>query len=98
MDMNHVPYKGFGQGKADVLANQVPLIFGGITASIQLTRSGKLKALAVTGPKRAKALPNVPAVAETLPGFDITAWYGFMAPAGTPHELVNKVHHDSRAV
>ena len=98
MDMIHVPYKGFGQGIADVLASQVPLIFGGITASIQLTRGGKLKALGVTGPKRAKALPNVPAIAETLPGFDITAWYGFLAPAGTPREIVKKIHDDSVAV
>ena len=95
MDMIHVPYKGFGQGIADVLANQVPLIFGGITASIQLTKSGKLKALGVTGPKRSRALPDVPAIAETLPGFDITAWYGFMAPAGTPREIVKKIHDDS---
>ena len=95
MDMIHVPYKGFGQGLADVLANQVPLIFGGITASIQLTKSGKLKALGVTGPKRAKAMPDVPAIAETLPGFDITAWYGFMAPAGTPRDIVNRIHDDS---
>ena len=95
MDMIHVPYKGFGQGIADVLANQVPLIFGGITASIQLTRSGKLKALGVTGPKRARALPEVPAIAETLPGFDITAWYGFLAPAGTPREIVKKIHDDA---
>jgi len=95
MDMIHVPYKGFGQGIADVLANQVPLIFGGITASIQITRSGKLKALGVTSPQRAKALPVVPAIAETLPGFDIQAWYGFMAPAGTPREIVKKIHDDS---
>jgi tripartite-type tricarboxylate transporter receptor subunit TctC len=98
MDMIHVPYKGFGQGLADVLANQVPLIFGGITASIQLTKSGKLKALGVTGPKRAKALPDVPAIAETLPGFDITAWYGFLAPAGTPRDVVKKIHDDSVAI
>ena len=95
MDMIHVPYKGFGQGIADVLANQVPLIFGGITASIQITRSSKLKALGVTSPQRAKALPDVPAIAETLPGFDIQAWYGFMAPAGTPREIVKKIHDDS---
>src|SRR5260221_12358078 len=79
MDMIHVPYKGFGQGIADVLANQGPLIFGGITAPLHLTRSGKLKALAVTSPRRAKALPNVPAIAETLPGFDLHAREGFMA-------------------
>ncbi len=95
MDMIHIPYKGFGQGIADVLANQVPLIFGGITASIQLTKSGKLKALGVTGPKRSKSLPDVPAIAETLPGFDITAWYGFMGPAGMPREVVKKIHDDS---
>jgi tripartite-type tricarboxylate transporter receptor subunit TctC len=98
MDMIHVPYKGFGQGIADVLANQVPLIFGGITASIQITKSGKLKALGVTSPKRAKALPDVPAIAETLPGFDIQAWYGFMAPVGTPREIVKKIHDDSVAI
>jgi tripartite-type tricarboxylate transporter receptor subunit TctC len=98
MDMIHVPYKGFGQGIADVLANQVPLIFGGITASIQITKSGKLKALGVTSPRRAKALPDVPAIAETLPGFDIQAWYGFMAPAGTPREIVKKIHDDSVAI
>jgi tripartite-type tricarboxylate transporter receptor subunit TctC len=98
MDMIHVPYKGFGQGIADVLANQVPLIFGGITASIQMTRSGKLKALGVTSPKRARALPDVPAIAETLPGFDIQAWYGFMAPVGTPREIVKKIHDDSVAI
>jgi tripartite-type tricarboxylate transporter receptor subunit TctC len=98
MDMIHVPYKGFGQGLTDVLANQVPLIFGGITASIQLTRSGKLKALGVTGPKRAKAMPDVPAIAETLPGFDVTAWYGFMGPAGLPREIVKKIHDDAVTV
>jgi len=98
MDMIHIPYKGFGQGITDVLANQVPLIFGGITASIQYTQSGKLKALAVTSPKRAKALPNVPAIAETLPGFDIQAWYGFLAPTGTPRDIVKKIHDDSVAV
>jgi len=98
MDMIHVPYKGFGQGLTDVLANQVPLIFGGITASIQLTKSGKVKALGVTGPKRSKAMPEVGAIAETLPGFDITAWYGFMAPAGTPREIVKKIHDDSVAI
>ena len=98
VDILHVPYKGFGQGLADVLAGQVPMIFGGITASIQIARAGKLKALAVTSPTRAKALPEVPAIAETLPGFDIQAWYGFLAPAGTPREIVRKVNADALAV
>ena len=98
IDVVHVPYKGFGQGVTDVLANQVPLIFGGITASISYTSSGKLKALGVTSPKRARALPNVPAIAETLPGFDITAWYGFLGPAKLPVEIVRKINADSRTI
>ena len=98
MDMVHVPYKGFGQGLADVLAGQVPMIFGGVTASISLIHGGKLKGLGITGPKRSKALPDVPAIAETLPGFDIQAWYGFMGPAGLPREIVRKIHDDTLAV
>jgi len=98
IDVVHVPYKGFGQGLTDVLANQVPLIFGGITASIPLLRSGKVKGLGVTSPQRARALPAIPAIAESLPGFDIQAWYGFLAPAGTPRDIVRKVHDDVVAI
>jgi tripartite-type tricarboxylate transporter receptor subunit TctC len=98
IDLVHIPYKGFGQGIADVLANQVPLIFGGITASISLIKSGKVKGLGVTSPQRSKALPEVPAIAEALPGFDIQAWYGFMAPAGTPREIVAKINADVVAI
>ena len=94
IDMLHIPYKGFGQGVTDVLANQVPLIVGGITASIGLTQSGKLKALGITGTKRSNFFPNVGTVAETLPGFEITAWYGFMAPAGTPRDVISKINED----
>jgi tripartite-type tricarboxylate transporter receptor subunit TctC len=98
IDVVHVPYKGFGQGVTDVLANQVPLIFGGITASISSVGGVKLTALGVTSARRAKAMPDVPAIAETLPGFDITAWYGFIGPANLPREIVNKINADSRAI
>jgi tripartite-type tricarboxylate transporter receptor subunit TctC len=99
IDVIHVPYKGFGQGLADVMAGQVPLIFGGITASISLIKSGKVKGLAVTSPTRAKALPDVPSFAESgLPGFDIQAWYGFIGPARLPAEIVRKVNADSLAI
>jgi tripartite-type tricarboxylate transporter receptor subunit TctC len=99
IDVVHVPYKGFGQGLTDVMAGQVPLIFGGITASIALVKSGKVKALAVTSPKRARAMPDVPSFAESgLPGFDIQAWYGFIGPAGLPAEIVRKINADSRAI
>ena len=65
IDMLHIPYKGFGQGVTDVLANQVPLIVGGITASIGLTQSGKLKALGITGTKRSSFFPGVATVSGT---------------------------------
>jgi len=98
IDLVHVPYKGFGQGVTDVLANQVPLIFGGVTASISYVGSGKLKALGVTSARRVKALADIPAIAETLPGFDINAWYGFLGPANLPAEIVRKINADSRAI
>ena len=98
LDIVHIPYKGFGQGLVDVLAGQVPIIFGGITASISIVRGGKLKGIGVTSPARVKALPEVPAIAETLPGFDILAWYGFLAPAGTPREIVRKIHADALSI
>ena len=94
IDIVHIPYKGFGQGINDVMAGHVPLIFGGITAAIQLSKSGKLKPIAVTSLKRSKALPDVPAIAETLPGFRIDAWYGFIGPAGMPKDLVKKINAD----
>jgi tripartite-type tricarboxylate transporter receptor subunit TctC len=98
LDMVHIPYKGFGQALADVLANQVPMLFGGVTASIQLTRGGKLRGIGVTSAQRVAAIPEVPAIAETLPGFDIIAWYGFMGPAGMPPEVVRKINADVVAI
>ena len=85
---------GFGPGLADVMAGHLPLIFGGITASIQLIRGGKVKALGVTSAKRSQALPQVAAIAETLPGFRIEAWYGFMGPPGMPRDIVAKINAD----
>ncbi|MEO7404974.1 MAG: tripartite tricarboxylate transporter substrate binding protein [Burkholderiales bacterium] len=98
LDMTHVPYKGFGQGVADVMAGQIPIIFGGITAAIGIHRGGKLRALAVTSKTRNANLPDIQAVAETLPGFEILAWYGFMAPAGTPREIIQKINADVVAI
>jgi tripartite-type tricarboxylate transporter receptor subunit TctC len=96
IDVLHIPYKGFGQGLADVLANQVPLVFGGITASISLIKSGKVKGLGVTSAQRAKSLPEIPSFAESgLSGFDIQAWYGFVGPASLPPDIVRKIHADS---
>jgi tripartite-type tricarboxylate transporter receptor subunit TctC len=90
----HIPYKGFGQALGDVIAGHVPMLFGGATASISIAASGKLRPIAVTSRARVDALPGVPAVAEDLPGFEILAWYGFLAPAGTPRATVRKIHDD----
>ncbi len=98
VDIAHVPYKGFGQGVNDVMAGHVPLIFGGISAAAQITKGGKLKALAVTSAKRSRALPEVPAIAEALPGFRVEAWYGLMGPAGMAPELVRKIRDDVASI
>ncbi len=94
VNIAHIPYKGFGQGINDVMAGHVPLIFGGITASIQLVKGGKLKPIGITSASRSKALPNVPTIAETLPGFRVEAWYGFMGPQGMSKDLVHKINAD----
>ena len=98
LDMIHVPYKGFGQGLADVLAGQVPMIFSGPTAAIQIVKSGKLKALGVTGKTRIRAMLEVPPIADDFADYEIIFWCGFLAPAGTPRDIVNKVHADVVAI
>ncbi|WP_076999442.1 tripartite tricarboxylate transporter substrate binding protein [Variovorax sp. KK3] len=88
VQMVHVPYKG--SPLADVMAGQMPLAFEPATTAVPLVKSGKLRALAVTSPKRSPSLPEVPAVAEVLPGYDGDGWQGFYVPAGTPKEIVER--------
>jgi len=90
--MIHVPYKGEAPATVDVLGNQVPIIFCNPLTCLPYIRSGKLIALAVTSPKRNPALPNVPAIAETLPGYDLRAWYGLAVPANTPVPVVKRLN------
>ena len=97
MDMEHVPYKGFGQALADVLSGQVAMLFGGAAASVPLIQSGKLRGIAITSPGRSRMLPDLPAVAEALPGYRVMGWYAFFAPAATPREIVQKIHADALA-
>lgn len=84
--MVHIPYKG--SPLTDVMAGQVPLCFEPATTAIPLVKSGKLRALAITSPKRSAALPDTPAVAELLPGYDGDGWQGFYVPAATPRDIV----------
>ena len=89
----HVPYKGFGAGVADAISGKVEIIFGGVSSAVGFVKGGKLKALAVSSSKRYAGLPQVPTAAEAgLPGFEIYAWFGLMAPARTPRSVIDKLH------
>ncbi len=91
VDMVHIPYKGGAPAMQDLLGGQIQLMFDNLANSMQQVRAGKLKALAVTTARRSPLVPELPTLSETgLPGFDIYTWWGFMAPAGTPKEIVFK--------
>jgi tripartite-type tricarboxylate transporter receptor subunit TctC len=93
LDMVHVPYKSGGPAITDVMSGQVDFMFGTIAATAPLVNSGKLRALAISAPKRSELLPNVPTVAETvIPGFEAVEWHGMFVPKGTPAPLVDKLH------
>ena len=89
----HVPYKGLIPALNDVVGGQVPLMFAGMSGALPHIQSGRLRALAVGGTKRSPALPAVPTVAEAgVAGFNYAAWTGFLVPAGTPKDIVTKLH------
>jgi tripartite-type tricarboxylate transporter receptor subunit TctC len=90
----HIPYKGSGPALMDLLAGQYHFNFAGIQAAQTLVRSGKLRGLAVTAPKRLAALPDLPAMAEALPGFEVVGWYGIIGPAGMPKPIVTRLHDE----
>lgn len=94
----HVPYKGSGPALNDVMSGQVQYEFVSPLPAMPMVEAGKLRLLAVTSKDRSPALPDVPAVAETVPGFEVTPWYGVFLPAGASKELVAKVYDDIRTV
>lgn len=95
--MAHIPYKGSGPATTELLAGQVQMRFSSIPPVIQHVRSGRLRALAVSSAKRFSLLPELPTVAETVPGFDVDSWYGVFAPAGTPAAVVRKLNTEFAA-
>lgn len=98
VDIVHVPFKGSGQAVIDLMSGQVDMNFDSIPAVIQHVKSGKLRAIAVTAAKRASAFPEIPTIAESgYPDYDLTSWWGLFAPAGTPPEIVAKIHRDTLA-
>ena len=93
VDMLHVPYKSAGQALPDVISGQVNLMFDLMPSAINHVRQGRLRALAVTGPKRSPAAPELPTVAEAgVAGYEFTAWFGLFAPAATPKEVVARLN------
>ena len=91
--MLHVPYKGGGPAAAAVLRGESQLIFGSVTATMPQIKAGKLIALGVTGPRRLPSAPEYPTIAELgYPGFEVTSWYGMVAPAKTPVAIVQRLH------
>jgi tripartite-type tricarboxylate transporter receptor subunit TctC len=94
----HVPYKNTGQMTTDLMSGQVEFAALGVATTLPLVQSGKLKALAVTSATRAPLLPDVPAVAETVPGYETKAWMGIVAPAGTPDAVIAKMPTELAAV
>lgn len=92
IQIQHVAYKGSGPALTDVMAGHVPIMFDGIPSSLPLVKSGRLRALAVTGLQRSAAAPDVPTVAETIPGFDASGWFAVYVPTGTPKAIINKLN------
>jgi tripartite-type tricarboxylate transporter receptor subunit TctC len=92
VDMVHVPYRGGGPAVADLLGGQVQVYFGTFASSIEHVRAGRLRALAVTSATRAPVLPDIPALAEFLPGYDASIYVGIAAPRGTPVEIIDTLN------
>jgi len=97
IQLNHVPYRGQPAVMTDVVGGQIPLAFTALASSLPYIESGKLKVLAVTNDERLSVLPAVPTIAETLPGYSVTPWYGLFVPAGTPQAIVDKLHQAANA-
>jgi tripartite-type tricarboxylate transporter receptor subunit TctC len=93
-NMVHVPYRSAAAVMTDLLSGQVQLYFSTTASSLEYVRTGKLRALAVTIERRLDALPNIPAIAEFVPGYEATAWYGIGAPRNTAVEIIDKLNRE----
>jgi tripartite-type tricarboxylate transporter receptor subunit TctC len=91
--MLHIPYKGTGPGMAALMSGELQFLLAGLATVMPQARSGKIKALAVTGAKRSRVAPDVPTVAEAgVPGYEFIVWYGMMVPGGTPRAIIVKLN------
>jgi tripartite-type tricarboxylate transporter receptor subunit TctC len=94
VDWVHIPFKGAGPAFADLLAGSEQVMFATTLSTLPHVRSGKLKALGVTGTTRSPAAPDIPAIAESVPGYEFTQWHGLVAPAKTPPEVIAKLNSE----
>ena len=98
VDMTHVPYKGEAAVITDLMGGQIQTATPNLGAAIGFIKDGKLRALAVTSRERSAQLPDVPSASEVIPGFENAGWFGLMAPAGTPRDVIEKIYRDSAKV
>src|SRR3974377_456799 len=92
VDIVHVPYRGAAPALVDLMSGRVQLMFDNVPSSLEFIRAGKLRPLAVTTAARSEVLPDLPTVADFVPGYEASAWYGIGAPKGTPAEIVDKLN------
>ncbi|MDB5741751.1 MAG: Tripartite-type tricarboxylate transporter, receptor component TctC [Polaromonas sp.] len=99
IDMMHIPYKGSSPAAAAVIAGETQMVFGGVVSSLSFIKAGRLRALAVTSPKRIEALPDVPTLVELgYKGVEASSWYGLFAPAGTPPAIIARLNKEMVAL
>jgi len=94
ISMNYVPYKSGNAGLTEALGGEVPLMMGNILAVLPHVKSGRLRAYGVTSAKRAAAAPEIPSLSEAVPGYEALQWFGILAPSGTPHAIIERLHRD----
>ena len=98
IDIVHVPYKGAGPAMTDLMGGQVQMLITGFSSAAPHVKSGRLRALGATGAKRMVAMPELPTIAETVPGYEVTSWYGIVAPVGTPRSVIARLHRELAAM
>jgi tripartite-type tricarboxylate transporter receptor subunit TctC len=98
ISMIHVPYRGGAPALTDMISGQVQVMFDNVPTSIEFIRAGKLRPLAVTTAQRSEVLPDLPTVADFVPGYEASAWYGVGAPKGTPAEIIDKLNTEINAI
>jgi tripartite-type tricarboxylate transporter receptor subunit TctC len=92
IDIIHIPYKGAGPAMTDLMGGQVQMLITGFSGAAPHVKSGRLRALGATGSKRMVAMPDLPTIGETVPGYEVTSWYGIVAPSATPRPLIDRLH------